>query len=103
MENKKKNLSKMKIVGTLIGLTALGIFSVTILFTTTNPILAKPENSLEKAMDKRAEQTTEKSTKKLQPRNYLAKSLDPVENEEGLKATPKVLTLKQNGIKISSI
>ena len=100
MENKKKNPSKMKIVGTLIGLTALGIFSVTILFTTTNPILANPENSLEKSADKvtdkRAEQTTEKSAKKLQQRNYLAKALDPVENEEGLKVTPKVLTLKQN-------
>ncbi|EOL49891.1 MucBP domain-containing protein [Enterococcus caccae] len=102
MDNKKKNPSKAKLLWALIGLTIVGIFSVTVLFTTTNPILAKPEMSVKKGTKQVTNKDSTTSVAELEKlkmqKNYTAKALDPVENEAGLKATPKVLTLKQNDV-----
>ncbi|WP_207695805.1 hypothetical protein DOK67_0001481 [Enterococcus sp. DIV0212c] len=100
MENEKKNLSKTKILWILIGITVFSIFSVTVLFTATKPILAKPETSVKKETappsNKDFDASSAKSATVKATQNYIARALEPVENEEGLKATPKVLTMKQN-------
>ncbi|OTN83835.1 hypothetical protein A5819_003654 [Enterococcus sp. 7E2_DIV0204] len=100
MDNAKKKPSKMKILCLLIGITVFSIFSVAILFTETNPILAKPETSEKKAtkqsIDRGSDVSNTKAATVTTTQNYTARALDPVENEEGLKATPKVLTMKQN-------
>ncbi|MBO0439832.1 hypothetical protein [Candidatus Enterococcus ikei] len=100
MDNKKKNPYKAKLLWMLSGLTIVGIFCVTALFTITNPILAKPEISMKKVTKqttvKESVTSVAKSATVKAQKNYIAKALDPIENEAGLKATPKVLTLKQN-------
>ncbi|EOH98771.1 hypothetical protein UAW_01367 [Enterococcus haemoperoxidus ATCC BAA-382] len=102
MENEKKNPIKNKLRWTLIGLTVFSIFSVTVLFTATNPILAKPETSVKKqtkqTINKESDASTSKAANEKATQSYTVRALDPVENEEGLKATPKVLTMKQNEV-----
>ncbi|EOH96805.1 hypothetical protein UAW_01763 [Enterococcus haemoperoxidus ATCC BAA-382] len=90
MGNKKKNYSKAKVLRMLVGLMIGGFFSVSVLVATTNPLLANPETGVKKDTK---EMTNKKSTVR---DSKLPKALDPVENEAGLKAIPKVLKIEQN-------
>ncbi|OJG74021.1 hypothetical protein RV12_GL000369 [Enterococcus quebecensis] len=76
-----------------------GILSVIILSPKTTPVLAKDKIEEKKSMNKSDKKnrklTDSKATKQ---NNRTAKVLDPVENEAGLMATPKVLIMKQKEV-----
>ncbi|OJG75688.1 hypothetical protein RV12_GL000027 [Enterococcus quebecensis] len=62
--------------------------------------MAKPEikvkQQFKQLKDKDSEVSIEKSGKVVEKNKQLVKVLEPVENAEGLKAIPKILTMKQN-------
>ncbi|WP_071865907.1 hypothetical protein, partial [Enterococcus haemoperoxidus] len=93
MDNKKKRPTKTKLFLTINGLILISVLSVIVLFIVTNPISAKPETSVEKAT---IDTGLAKSEMGKTPEKYTAKTLAPIENETGLKATPKVLMMTQN-------
>ncbi|OJG27449.1 hypothetical protein RU98_GL002538 [Enterococcus caccae] len=83
----------------LVGLTLFSIVSATVLFTKTTPLLAKTEDSAETSEINTPNQQLDSSiTDSLgiqTQANDLGRALDPIENESGLKVTPKVLKLSQ--------
>ncbi|EOL49937.1 hypothetical protein [Enterococcus caccae] len=91
------NSPKKKIVGVTIGVALLGIVLLNIMFKPVAPILASPDKKSEKSLNK-----PETNKESVDEQNSLVKAssslraLDPVENPEGLKATPKVFTLAKN-------
>lgn len=104
MDHKKrgKSCSKKSIFWSMIGITVFGIFFGTILLNAAQPILARPETNDDKSTVQPAAKSGEakqaEATKLADEKAYNARALDPVENEEGLKAMPKVLSIKQNEV-----
>ncbi|WP_430602048.1 hypothetical protein IGJ02_002257 [Enterococcus sp. DIV0724b] len=95
-----KKQSSTKKSWILIGLTVSCIISVTVLFTKTTPLLAQRKESVEKTESNTMNQELDSSITnslgvEIQASN-LGRALDPIENESGLKVTPKVLKVQQN-------
>lgn len=104
MDHKKRGRSRFRknIFWSMIGITIFGVFFGTILFNAAKPILARPETNDDKSTVQPAAKSGEvkqsEATMLADEKGYNARALDPVENEEGLKATPKVLSIKQNEV-----
>ncbi|MGX7413683.1 MucBP domain-containing protein [Enterococcus caccae] len=98
----KKNYSKGRLISFIIGLAVAGVFLFSLLVTATNPILAKSEAGVKKVSNTStrpnvlSDVVMEQSTTKAERNDNVVNRLKPVENEKGLKVTPKVLMLKQN-------
>ncbi|WP_207695820.1 hypothetical protein DOK67_0001465 [Enterococcus sp. DIV0212c] len=92
---KKSNCFKNKWLKYFIGVLLLGTVLFILSFKTTVPILANSKNDVEKSATKMIDNPSKRTKNKPDKRSIL-KALDPVENESGLKVTPKALILKQN-------